>query len=116
MGEERIRSYRAFWPFYLREHSRAATRAFHFVGTSLAVVLVALAAVFGEPWLLLGALIVGYGFAWLSHMAIEHNRPATFRYPLWSLIGDFHMCALIWLGRLDAELACANEGRPGGLH
>lgn len=111
MNEPRLGSYRAFWPFYLREHSRAATRSMHFVGTSLAVMLVALAAVFGEPWLLLGALVAGYGFAWIAHMAIEHNRPATFRYPLWSLVGDFHMCALIWLGRLDGELERAKIGR-----
>ncbi len=113
MDEPRLTSYRAFWPFYLHEHSRTGTRAMHFVGTSLAVILVALAAVLGEPWLLLGALIAGYGFAWIAHMAIEHNRPATFRYPLWSLIGDFHMCALIWLGRLDAELKRVNGGHDG---
>ena len=113
MAEQKFTSYRAFWPFYLREHSRPATRSMHFVGTSVAVVLVALAAVFGDPWLLLGALISGYGLAWISHLAIERNRPATFRYPLWSLTGDFHMCALIWLGRLDAELARANGGPEG---
>lgn len=113
MTDQRITSYRAFWPHYLREHSRAGTRLMHFVGTSLAVILVALAAVFGEPWLLLAALVSGYGFAWVSHMAIEHNRPATFRYPLFSLIGDFHMCALVWLGKLDAELARANGGQNG---
>lgn len=113
MDEQRITSYREFWPFYLREHSRAGTRALHFVGTSLAVILVALAAVFGDPWLLLGALIAGYGFAWISHLAIERNRPATFRYPLYSLIGDFHMCGLMWLGRLDAEVMRANGSLDG---
>lgn len=103
-------SYREFWPFYLREHSRPGTRAMHFVGTSLAVILVALAIVFGDAWLLLGALIAGYGFAWIAHMTIERNQPATFKHPLYSLIGDFHMCALIWLGRLDEELVKANGG------
>lgn len=116
MEHARLTSYRAFWPYYLHEHSRAGTRAAHCFGTSLAIILVALAAVYGEPWLLLGALIAGYAFAWLSHMLIEHNRPATFRYPLYSLVGDFHMCGLMWLGQLDAERArqggLSDDGRP----
>jgi hypothetical protein len=113
MSREPITSYREFWPFYLREHSRPATRFVHCFGTSLAVILVILAIVFEEPWLLLAALFAGYGFAWLSHLAIERNRPATFSYPLYSLIGDFHMCGLIWLGRLDEELARCLGGPAG---
>lgn len=104
MERQSIRSYRDFWPYYLGEHSRPATRMVHCFGTSLAIILVILSGLFGEPWLLLAALLCGYGFAWLAHMLIERNRPATFRYPLWSLIGDFHMCGLIWIGRMDDEL------------
>ena len=100
-----ITSYREFWPFYLGEHARPATRMLHCFGTSLAIVLVIFAGLFDEPWLLLAALLSGYGFAWLAHMLVEHNRPATFRYPLWSLLGDFHMCGLMWLGRMDAEVS-----------
>ncbi len=107
---ERIRRYREFWPFYVREHRRAGTRRMHFIGTSCAVILVVLAGVLGEPWLLLAALVTGYLFAWLSHMLIERNRPATFTYPLLSLVGDFHMCALMWLGRMDQEVERALNG------
>jgi hypothetical protein len=116
MAQRQIRTYAAFWPFYLGEHSRPATRALHCFGTSLAVILVILAGLFAESWLLLAALIVGYGFAWLSHLVIEHNRPATFRHPLYSLIGDFHMCGLIWLGRMDRELARYNVAEAPPQH
>ena len=109
---ERIRRYRAFWSYYVAEHSRPGTRRLHFVGTTGAVVLVVAAAALGEPLLLPAALVCGYLFAWLSHLLIERNRPATFTYPLFSLAGDFHMWALMWLGRMDAEierLAAADE-------
>ena len=45
-------------------------------------------------------VIFAYFFAWIGHFMIEHNRPATFQYTLWSLAGDFKMCAQMWQGRL----------------
>ncbi len=35
-----------------------------------------------QPWLLAG-VFWAYLFAWIGHFKIEHNRPATFTYPLW---------------------------------
>jgi hypothetical protein len=35
--------------------------------------------------------IVAYFFAWLGHFKYEGNRPATFMYPSFSLIGDFRL-------------------------
>ena len=72
---ERIRGYRAFWPYYVSEHSRAWTRRMHFVGTTGAVALVVAAGVLGEPLLLVAAVVCGYFFAWLSHLLIE-RKPA----------------------------------------
>lgn len=93
-----------FWPFYLREHSKPATRALHYVGTSLVVALAGYALLMGE-WLWLIALpLAGYFFAWLAHFTIEKNRPATFTYPLWSLFADFRMWWLWLSGGLKAEL------------
>jgi hypothetical protein len=103
----RHRRFRDFWPHYLREHRRPATRRLHYAGTAL-VVLVAAAAVASRDWrLLVGVPLAGYGFAWFSHMVVERNRPATFTYPLWSLAADFRMSWLWATGRLDAELAAA---------
>jgi hypothetical protein len=101
------RSFAEFWPFYLREHSRPRTRALHYAGTSL-VVLIALAALVSGKWWLLAAMpVAGYAFAWFSHAAVERNRPATFTYPLWSLAADFKMWALWLTGRIGAELTAA---------
>jgi len=104
VSAQRIGSFAEFWPYYLGEHSRAGTRALHLVGTTLALGLVVAAVVAGNRWLLLGALLSGYAFAWVGHFAVEHNRPATFRYPLWSLAADWKMWGLALTGGLGAEL------------
>jgi hypothetical protein len=89
----RIDSFRAFWPFYLSQHSRWATRLLHYCGTSAALLLAAAVPFVHWPKLALIALVAGYGPAWFAHFFIEKNRPATFRYPLWSLLADFKMLA-----------------------
>jgi hypothetical protein len=100
-----------FWPFYVAEHSRPATRWVHFAGTTLGLIcLVFFLATLNWRWLLAG-LVAGYAFAWVSHFFIERNRPATFRYPLWSFIGDWKMWALMLTGKMDDELRKL-KGRP----
>ncbi|MCI0571926.1 MAG: DUF962 domain-containing protein [Myxococcaceae bacterium] len=108
-----ITTFTDFWPYYLREHARPGTRALHFVGTTLVVGLLVGAAVTGRWALLAGMPVAGYGFAWASHFFVEHNRPATFTYPLWSLVSDFKMWGLMAVGRLGPHLERAGvEARP----
>jgi len=97
-------TYRQFWPLYLREHARPLNRALHIIGTLAALAVLVLALATGEPWLVLATLALGYGFAWIGHVLVERNRPATFRHPLYSLLGDLHMTASFLTGRLGAEL------------
>ena len=100
----RLASFEAFWPYYLGEHTRPATRALRLFGTWAGLAALGWAVAVGPLWIALMAPVFGYGTAWLSHMALERNRPATFVYPLWSLRADLRMARLAAMGRLGAEL------------
>ena len=112
MSAARYTSFREFWPFYLREHSRPATRLIHYIGTSLVVGLAIGALATGIWWLLALMPVAGYGFARSAHMLAERNRPATFKYPAWSLAADFRMWWLWLTGRLGAHLEAAGVATP----
>lgn len=88
---DRYRTFEEFWPYYVKEHQKKATRIFHFVGTSAAMACLAGGVITKRRWMVALAPIAGYGPAWVSHFFIEKNRPATFDYPVWSLRADFVM-------------------------
>lgn len=95
-----MNSFKEFWPFYLSEHSHPINRRLHFAGTLLVHGIV-IYLIFTGRWVLAWALpVVGYGFAWVGHFIVEKNRPATFKHPLWSLIGDFKMFYMMLSGKL----------------
>src|SRR5512141_1234865 len=107
--EKRIESFEEFWPFYVREHGKKLTRQLHFVGTTAALACLVGGIVTRKPWLLLLAPVAGYGPAWFSHFVIEKNRPASFKYPLWSLAADFVMWGKMIAGTMDDEVAAVLE-------
>ena len=96
----RYRSFREFYPFYLSEHENRTSRRLHFAGTSIALLLLLLALLRQQPWFVLVALLQGYLLAWIGHFFFEHNRPATFRYPVYSFIGDWRMWWDVLRGRV----------------
>lgn len=93
-------SFRDFYPYYLGEHSNRLCRRMHFVGSSLVLADVLLA-IFSDRWSWLWlAPVLGYGFAWIGHYVYEKNRPATFRHPLYSLMGDWVMYWQVLRGKV----------------
>ena len=93
-----------FWPFYVSQHLKPGTRRLHFAGTTLGLALLAASAGLRNAWLLPCALAGSYGLAWIGHFFVERNKPATFKYPLFSFRADFRMYRLMWLGRMEAEI------------
>ncbi len=103
MSEQEMKSFAEFWPFYVAEHSRPGTRALHYAGT-LAGLAFATALVARGKWKWLPlAFVPGYAVAWAAHFLIEKNKPATFKHPLWSFLGDQKMLALKLAGKMEAE-------------
>lgn len=97
---ERYRSFSAFYPFYLSQHQDRTCRRLHVVGSTLVLAVLAWA-LFTQHWALLWLLpVLGYGFAWVGHFRFERNRPATFTYPLYSLMGDWVMYWQVLTGKL----------------
>jgi len=93
-------SFAEFYPYYLSEHSNRTCRRLHFAGSSLVIVIVLAALLTGQlRWLWL-VPVAGYGFAWIGHYGYEKNRPATFKYPLYSLLGDWVMYGQMWRGKI----------------
>ena len=85
----RFQSIRTFYPFYLSEHRNPTSRLLHFIGTGIFFLLLLTGLYTGRYWLFWLMPIVGYGFAWTGHFFFEKNKPATFQYPLFSLLSDF---------------------------
>ncbi len=98
-----------FYPYYLREHANPVCRALHYCGSTLVLVVLA-ATLASQQWLwLLSLPVIGYGFAWLGHFVFERNRPATFRYPWYSLAADWVMYKDFLTGKLGHKLKQAQQ-------
>ena len=55
------------------------------------------------------APLFGYGFAWVGQFFFEKNRPATFKYPLYSLGSDFVMFFHILTMQIDKKVDEAHQ-------
>lgn len=111
----RIASYGEFYWYYLSEHRNPTSRTLHFIGTFGVICLALLAPFLGKWWMFALLPVMGYGFAWVGHFFFEKNKPATFKYPLWSLGSDFGMFWHIITGQINKKLAIAEEKYPSGL-
>lgn len=87
--EKQFNSIREFYPYYLSEHQNPISRILHFIGTGLVLVIL-IASIINSQFIWLASIpLVGYGFAWVGHFFFEKNKPATFKYPFFSLGSDF---------------------------
>lgn len=101
MSVQTFPDFKHFYPYYLGEHQNRTCRRLHVLG-SVGVLLIlglVLAQVL-SAWWLLAVPVCGYGFAWVGHFAFEHNKPATFRYPFYSLMGDWVMFKDVLTGKI----------------
>lgn len=94
------RTFRDFYPYYLSEHGNRTCRRLHFIGSALVIAVLVTAVFQANAWLLLAIPVIGYGFAWIGHFAFEHNRPATFTHPFYSLAGDWVMFWQMLTGKI----------------
>jgi len=94
------KTFAEFYPFYLTEHKSRTCRRLHFVGATLGLVCLAALFVTGNPWWLPAGLVCGYAFSWIGHFGFEKNRPASFKRPLYSFMGDWVMYKDIWTGKI----------------
>lgn len=97
---QRFSSFSDFYPYYLAEHANPTCRLLHFIGSWLVLTVIAIILVTQVYVLLWFIPLIGYGFAWVGHFFYEHNRPATFKYPLYSFMGDWVMFKDIIVGKV----------------
>jgi len=103
-----INTFREFWPYYVAAHRKPMTRVVHLLATASSWIIILLAIVTGHWWYLLLIPFVAYGLAWYSHFFIEHNKPATFGHPFYSLAADYKMAGLMLTGRMGNEIKRLN--------
>jgi len=105
---QKLESFDAFWPVYLRAHASPACRALHYAAPASGLAALGLAVATGSAWWLAAALLLSYGFAWIGHFKVENNVPLTFVHPWWSLLADYRMFFLWLSGGLARHLRAAN--------
>eukprot|EP00455_Lapot_gusevi_P037177 TRINITY_DN4148_c0_g1_i1.p1 TRINITY_DN4148_c0_g1~~TRINITY_DN4148_c0_g1_i1.p1 ORF type:complete len:119 (-),score=7.28 TRINITY_DN4148_c0_g1_i1:40-396(-) len=88
---KKFKSFQDFYPYYLGEHMNPTCRLLHFIGTLGSNIMLLLSLIIGEFKYFLFAPLIGYSFAWVGHFIFERNKPATFKHPIYSLMGDYVM-------------------------
>jgi len=85
MSGKEYTNFKAFYPFYLSQHTNRTCRLLHVVGSTLIICMLLYSILSKQYLLLLTIPVIGYGFAWIGHFVFEKNVPATFQYPVFSL-------------------------------
>ena len=100
MSDTKFTSFKDFYPYYLSEHKLKINKVLHVIG-SLIGLLFLFYILYVEKYKLIPiSLLFGYTFAWIGHFFFEKNKPATFKYPVYSFIGDWVMLKDIFSGKI----------------
>lgn len=92
-----------FYDFYLDEHQNMACRRLHFAGSSFGLIGLAKSVKKRSVKPLLKGIATGYACAWVGHFFFEHNKPASFKFPLKSFVSDFRMYGDVLRGNLSLK-------------
>lgn len=104
--------YQDFWPVYLSAHRGKWTQRIHLAASTVGAISVFSAIGLGMPLLAPAGIFIALSMAFSSHYLIEGNHPTIAKNPLWSAVGDVHMCFLLVAGRLPAEMKRLGLERP----
>ncbi|MBL8310374.1 MAG: DUF962 domain-containing protein [Burkholderiales bacterium] len=97
---QRFTTFASFYLFYLGEHQNPVCRTLHFIGTSIGLGVLIYAVARGVWWLIPVGIVQGYAWAWVGHFGFEKNKPASFKQPLYSFMGDWVMWFQLLTGRI----------------
>ena len=101
MAEVEYKTFEEFYPFYLSQHANATCRRLHVIGSTLAIIqLIRFLLLSFTLTQFLLVFVIGYGFAWIGHFVFEKNKPATFKYPLFSFQGDMRLIYEVYTGKM----------------
>tara|TARA_B110000503_G_scaffold76408_1_gene117859 strand:- start:160 stop:522 length:363 start_codon:yes stop_codon:yes gene_type:complete len=97
---ENAKTFAEFFPLYMQEHQHPLCRRMHFIGSILGIVGLLAFAATGRPEAIGAGIAAGYACAWVGHAGFEKNKPASFKRPWFSFLGDWAMFRDMLGGRL----------------
>ena len=100
MSDTKFTSFKDFYPYYLSEHKLRINKILHAIGSLIGLSFFIYILYIERYKLIPISFLFGYTFAWIGHFFFEKNKPATFKYPLYSFIGDWVMLKDIILGKI----------------
>ena len=100
MSDTKFTSFKDFYPYYLSEHKLKINKILHAIGSLTGLFFLFYVLYIEEYKLIPVSFLFGYSFAWIGHFFFEKNKPATFKYPIYSFMGDWVMLKDIILGKV----------------
>ena len=100
MSDTKFTSFKDFYPYYLSEHKLKINKILHAIGSLTGLFFLFYVLYIEEYKLIPVSFLFGYSFVWVGHFFFEKNKPATFKYPIYSFIGDWVMLKDIISGKI----------------